>query len=140
MAGNPQLGTLTNAIGIDCNQFNVTDLGGVASDLIIQATDSFRVSTQFELGGMFANWIVSLNVPYTVVYFYEGMGGAADGTLGTVASNTIAGQLVYGPANTQYTVPANTLAPGLYKLTVVVNFGGAPPMTAFFEGPLVQVF
>ncbi|MFN0087700.1 MAG: hypothetical protein ACKVX9_20080 [Blastocatellia bacterium] len=139
MAGNPQLGT-SIAIGIDCTQFNVVDPAGVASNLIIQTTDSFKVSTQFELGGMFASWIVGMNVPYTITYFYEGMGGAADGTLGTVPRTTNAGQLIYGTADTEYTVPPSTLLAGLYKLTVVVSFGGAPPMTAFYEGPMIQVF
>jgi hypothetical protein len=49
---------------------------------------------------------------------------------------TIAGQLEY---EAETTATAKLPDPGTYKLTVVVHFEGAP-MTAFTEGPLIQIF
>jgi len=139
MPGNPQLGTPTNAIGIDCTQLNVADPSGVPSNLIIAQADPFELSAQFELGGNFAPWIVGLAVPFTITYFVDQFGGLNDRQIASVPGNTVAGQLKYNTA-TRVTIPANTLPPGTYKPTVVVSFGGNPPMTGFCEGPVIQIF
>jgi hypothetical protein len=135
MSGQPQLGTLTNAIGIDCTKLEVLDPGG-ASNLIVEVNKDFQVQTHFEFGGLFANYLVSLPIPYKVIYYYESFGGGPEGVLAEKEGKTIAGQLVY-EAETAAT--AKLSRPGTYKLTVVVHFEGAP-MTAFTEGPLIQVF
>ncbi len=140
MAGQPQLGGSNVFIGINCTPVNVVDTNGTPSNLIIQTTDPFDVWMSFDLQGTFAQWIASLAVPYTISYFFEGVGGAPDGVLATVNSNAIPGQVNYGQAETKATVPAGTLPPGLYNLSTVVSFGGAPPMTAFDGGPMIQVF
>ena len=137
MPGQPQLGT-NPILGIDCTNFVVTDpndpLG--PSNLIIPANNVFDVSVQFNLGGLLAGWLVATTVPYTVTYFFEGMGGAPEGTLGSVPGNTVGGQTAYGPAET--TLSASLPTAGIYRLTAVVGFGG-PPVTAFTEGPMIQI-
>jgi hypothetical protein len=98
---------------------------------------------RFELGGTFARWIVGQLVEYKVHYYFEGMGQATEGELPPVPAppkKTVAGKLIYGPPETSLLVPANTLKPGLYKLTAVVTFEGNPPMTAFTEGPIIEIF
>ena len=135
MSGQPQLGTLTDAIGIDCTKLDVLDPGG-ASNLILEKNTNFQVRTRFVFGGLFANYLVSLSIPYKVIYYYEFMGGQPDGILAEKDGRTLAGKTVY-EAETAATVRLST--PGTYKLTAVVRFEGAP-MTAFTEGPMIEVF
>jgi hypothetical protein len=135
MPGQPQLGTLTNAIGIDCTKLDVLDPGG-ASNLIIEKNTNFQVRARFEFAGLFANYLVSLPIPYKVIYYYEIMGGGPEGVLAEKVGKTKAGQLVYEAETTE---TAKLATPGTYKLTVVVHFEGAP-MTAFTEGPLIEIF
>jgi hypothetical protein len=135
MSGQPQLGTLTNAIGIDCTKLEVLDPGG-ASNLIVEKSTDFQVRARFEFGGLFANYLVSLQIPYKVIYYYEIMGAGPEGTLAEKEGKTIAGKLVY---EGETTATAKLATPGTYRLTVVVHFEGAP-MTAFAEGPMIQVF
>jgi hypothetical protein len=135
MPGQPQLGTLTNAIGIDCTKLEVLDSGG-ASNLIVEKNTDFQVRARFEFAGLFANYLVSLPIPYEVIYYYESMGGGAEGVLAKTAGKTIAGQLVY---EAETAAIAKLPASGTYKFTAVINFPGAP-MTAFTEGPLIQIF
>jgi hypothetical protein len=139
MAGEPDV-TSNPFINIDCTSLNVIDDDGVPSGIILDHAVQFRLSTDWVLGGTFAPFIVGLAVPYTITYYAEQLGGPNDSALAVVATSTIAGQLSYGAAETTATIPANTLVPGTYKLTTVISFGGAPPMTAFFEGQVVQVF
>lgn len=140
MPGQPELNS-NPFISVGCNVLNIEDPAGTPSDLIIQANQPFDVWTKFELAGTFANWFTSLPISYSVEYFFEQKGGNNDGSLASVGpKNTIGGQLVYGKAETQATVPANKLTPGLYEISVVVNFNGTPPMTAFADGPVIQVF
>jgi hypothetical protein len=135
MPGQPQLGTLTNAIGIDCTKLDVLDTGG-ASNLIIEKNTDFQVRARFEFAGLFANYLVSLPIPYKVIYYYESMGGGPEGVLAEKVGKTVAGRLFY---EAETTATAKLPDPGTYKLTVVVHFEGAP-MTAFTEGPLIQIF
>jgi len=135
MSGQPQLGTLTNAIGIDCTTLEILDQGG-ASNLIVEKNTNFQVRARFEFAGLFANYLVSLQIPFKVIYYYESMGGGPEGILAEKDGKTKAGQLVY---QMETTATVKLLDPGTYKLTVVVSFKDAP-MTAFTEGPMIQVF
>ena len=139
MAGEPDV-TSNPFISIDCTSLNVIDDDGVPSGIILDKSVQFRLSTDWALSGTFASFIVGLSVPYTITYFAEQLGGPNDSALAVVATNTIPGQLAYGAAQTSATIPANTLVPGTYKLTVVISFGGSPPMTAFTEGSVVEVY
>ena len=136
MPGQPQLGTLTAAIGIDCTKLEVID-AGVPSNLIVEAGSTFQLQTRFELGGLFAPWIVSLGVPYTISYYQESFGNNPEGLIVSKPGTTVTGQLVY---EAETTANASIAEAGTYKLTVVVSFGGSPPLTAFFEGPVIEVF
>lgn len=133
MAGNPALGS-NPFIGIDSNKIDVTP-GPIVANASGQA---FQVQTRFELGGLFAPFIVGLGLPYTVTYTYDEIGGANnEGTLGTVSSNTVAGQLVYD-ASTALNVPGGTLPKGVYELASVVTFGSGLPMNAFFAEVIIE--
>jgi hypothetical protein len=140
MKGQPE--KLSNPfIWFDCPELIVEDPKGQPSNLVIKETDPFKVATKFELGGTFAPWIASLPVEYKIRYFYEGMGLAAEGELlPEVKGTTVPGKLLYGAPETTKEVKAGFLKPGLYKLTVVVSFEGNPPMTAFAEGPIIEIF
>jgi hypothetical protein len=139
MAGNPGPGS-NPVLTIDCTALNVADPAGIAANNIVMATDPFQVSADWTFAGFLASWLVALNIPYTVIYYYEGIGGGPEGTLGSVANNTVAGQTAYGAADTTLNVAPNTLASGTYIVTAVVSFNGNPPVTAFTEGPMLQVF
>jgi hypothetical protein len=137
MPGQPQKGS-NPILGIDCTDFRVADpndpLG--PSNLIIPAGTQFDVSLKFDLDGLLAGWLVSTVVSYAVHYYYESIGAGPEGQLGVVNRNTSAGKLVYDNADTRATVSINDR--GVYRLTGVVIFGGAP-VTAFTEGPMIQI-
>jgi hypothetical protein len=140
MPGQPGPGS-NPVITIDCTSVQVADPMGSPSNLIIQSTDAFQVTANWHLAGWLANWLVGLGVQYSVRYNYESMGPGPEGTLGVVGPKpTIAAQLNYGAPDTTLTVPAGTLPAGVYRLTAVVSFGGSPPITAFNEGPMIEIF
>lgn len=137
MPGQPQLGS-NPILGIDCNAFVIADpadpLG--PSNLIIPAGVNFEVAARFQLGGLLAGWLVGTTVPFTVTYYYEGMGAAPEGTLGTKAGNTTGAKLVYDGTDTKFV--GNLATPGTYRLMAVVSLSG-PPVSAFIEGPMIQI-
>jgi len=156
MSGQPAIGTPTTAIGIDARNLAVID-PGLASKSIIEISSPFDLQVEVELGGLFASWLVSLPLTFTVHYYIESFGSGYEGELASKQVTTAVGKLTYN-AETRVTVPAgawlpagsgpigtppaNKLTPGTYKLTAVVTFAGAPPvpMTAFTEGGVIQVF
>ncbi|MBC8074496.1 MAG: hypothetical protein H7Y32_00345 [Chloroflexales bacterium] len=140
MPGQPALGVASKAIGIDATALDVID-SGLASTRILEASLPFDVQTSFELGGLLAAWLVSLSIPFKATYYAESFGPGFEGEIASASGTTVAGKLVYA-SETKATVPANTLTAGTYKLTVVVSFGGASPVpiTAFYEGEVIQIF
>jgi hypothetical protein len=56
-------------------------------------------------------------------------------SLGVNASST-----TYGPPETTVTVPAHSLPVGKYEVLAAVTFGGHPPMSAFIEIPVLDVY
>ena len=142
MAGQPGPGS-NPILTIDCTALNLVDLAApdLPSPLIHQQSQPFGVSANFALAGLFAQWIANNpSVQYTVRYFYESIGPGPDGTLATVGPKPLGGSTAQGSAQTSATVPAFTLPPGTYQLTTVVTFGGSPPMTAFAQGPMIEIF
>jgi hypothetical protein len=137
MPGQPQLGTNV-ILGLDCTAMDVIDpsdpLG--PSPLINPAGTPFRVSVKVKFGGLLAPWLMSTVVPFTVTYNYESLGAGPEGTLGTKSGNTVAGKLEYGAPETAADVSLPTK--GIYKLACFVVFAG-PPVTAFIEGPVIQI-
>jgi hypothetical protein len=140
MPGQPAIGVATTSIGIDATKLEVFDTG-LASSRILEATAPFDVETQFELAGSFALWLVSVPLSFKVIYYAESFGPGFEGEIATRTGTTVASKLIYN-AETRATVPANTLTPGTYKLTVVISFAGAAPvpLTAFYEGEVIQIF
>jgi hypothetical protein len=140
MPGQPAIGVATTSIGIDAYKLDVLD-SGLASNRVIEASAPFSVETEFKLDGLFALWLVSLPLTFTATYYAESFGPGYEGLLATKTGTTVAGQLTYN-TETRAAVAGGTLTPGTYKLTVVISFAGAAPvpMTAFFEGEVIQIF
>lgn len=144
MAGQIQHPNLV--LGTDCSDLKVIDPSGLPSDLIIDAGSNFNVSVKFVLGGILARAFVTAPIPepFTVTYYYEGVGGAADGVLTTASGNLGAGipnggVYEFKDAVTTPATPVTLPGPGLYKLSAVVMFGGLlSSYTAFCDGPMIR--
>ncbi len=136
MPGQPDIRP-DHVIGVDCMGLQVLDPNGEESNLIIEKNIAFTVQTLFRLGGNWANWLAGLHIPYTVTYYYDCIGSSDEGILAATQNlMTVTNQLVYG-VETKKTVSLPNA--GTYKLTVVITFSGVP-MTAFLEGPIIQIF
>jgi hypothetical protein len=137
--------------GIDATGLAIRDFGGNASNLIFQTTDTIRLALEFEVDGIFAGPWTAAPTNFTVTYFFEQLGGPFAAAVAVVNGVTNAGQLEYdfsvGTDNTAATFALGAvpgLVAGTYKVTAVANFttaGGFPwPVTAFYEGPVIQIF
>jgi hypothetical protein len=135
--GNPEAGT-NPFIGIDGTGLTITSPNGPDS-WVIPVSDSFTVAMTWELTGIFALWLAGLGLTYTVTYTFAGLGNP-DGAPLSVTKTTVAGQTTYGPADTTVTVPAHSLAVGKYEVLALVTFGGSPPMSAYIEIPVLDVY
>jgi hypothetical protein len=135
--GNPEAGT-NPFVGIDGTGLTITSPNGPDS-WVIPVSDAFTVAMTWELTGIFAHWLASLGLSYTVTYTFAGLGNA-NGATKTVTKNTVASQTTYGPPETTVTVPANSLPVGKYEVLAAVTFGGNPPMSAYIEIPVLDVY
>jgi len=135
--GNPEAGT-NPFIGIDGTGLTITSPNG-PDTWVIPAGDSFTVAMAWEFTGVFANWLAGLGLAYTVTYTFAGLGNA-DGAPLSVTSSTVAGQTTYGDPDTTATVPANYLPVGQYEVLAAVTFGGNPPMSAYIEIPVLDIY
>lgn len=128
----------------------VLDPNTQLSNLIVDEDLAFSVAMEFTVTGLSTFLLGYLK--FEVVYYYESIGGGAEGTLGTKTGDTVAGQFKYnhqeGPANTWTTlnVPPKTLRPRVYRLSSVVTFTLGPipspipwPITGYTESPAIQV-
>ena len=149
MPGQPQLECpipATLQLAIDMTELQVTDDQGIPSKFIIDAGDDFKVSATFLIGGNQSAGFAGAAVGFTVEYYYEGFGGAPEGTLGQatgdssqgVPSASCAGAIEFGGVQTELNVPAGTLQPGLYRLSAAVTFDPAWAMVGFAEGPVIR--
>jgi hypothetical protein len=131
---------------VSANNLQVLE-AGTPTSLIIEQNRQFEVAMEFTLGGAVAAGLVAAPMQFQVAYFFDQLGGAAEGALGNVTKNTQVGQLTYNantPAGseTSLTVPANTLAPASYRLTAQVSFRiGAVDqhIFAFTDGPVIRI-
>jgi hypothetical protein len=135
--GNPEAGT-NPFIGIDGTGLTITSPNGPDS-WVIPVSDDFTVAMTWQLTGFFAPWLAGLGLSYTVTYTFAGL-GSPDGPSLTVSQNTASGQTAYGPPETTVTVPAGSLPVGQYELLATVTFGGNPPMSAYIEIPVLEVY
>ena len=79
--GNPEAGT-NPFVGIDGTGLTITSPNG-PDTWVIPVSDSFTVAMTWDLTGIFANWLASLGLAYTVTYTFAGLGNA--GCLACVA-------------------------------------------------------
>ncbi|HEX2824161.1 MAG TPA: hypothetical protein VHO07_28965 [Streptosporangiaceae bacterium] len=135
--GNPEAGT-NFWIGIDGTGLTITSPNGPDS-WVIPVSDAFTVAMSWELTGHFAHFLVGLPLTYTVTYTFAGLGNA-NGVTKTVTKPTVASQTTYGPPETTVTVPANSLPVGKYEVLAAVTFAGNPPMSAYIEIPVLDVY
>ena len=135
--GNPEAGT-NPYIGIDGTGLTISSPNG-PDNWVVPVSDAFTVAMTWELTGNYALWLAGLGLTYTVTYTFAGLGNA-NGTTQSVTQTTVAAQTTYGDPETTVTVPANSLPVGLYELLATVTFGGNPPMSAYIEIPVLDVY
>ena len=135
--GNPEAGT-NPFVGIDGTGLTITSPNGPDS-WVIPVSDAFTVAMTWELTGIFKHCLAGLGLSYTVTYTFAGLGNA-NGATKTVTKTTVASKTTYGPPETTVTVPANSLPVGKYEVLAAVTFGGNPPMSAFIEIPVLDVY
>jgi hypothetical protein len=135
--GNPEAGT-NPFVGIDGTGLTIIGPNGPDS-WVIPVSDAFTVAMTWELTGIFAHWLASLDLTDTVTYTFAGLGNA-NGATKTVTKHTVASKTTYGPPETTVHVPANSLPVGKYEVLAAVTFGGNPPMSAFIEIPVLDVY
>ena len=135
--GNPEAGT-NPAIGIDSTGLTITSPAGPDS-WVVPVSEDFTVAMTWELTGNWANFVAGLGLTYTVTYTFGGIGNP-DGPPLTVTQSTVSGQTVYGPPDLTATVPAGSLPVGQYDFLATVSFGGFPPMSAYIEIPVLEVY
>jgi hypothetical protein len=135
--GNPEAGT-NPFVGIDGTGLTITSPNG-PDTWVIPVSDAFTVSMTWELTGIFALWLAGLGLTYTVTYTFAGLGNA-NGATKSVTKTTVAGQTTYKNPETTVTVLANSLPVGKYELLATVTFGGNPPMSAYIEIPVLDVY
>jgi hypothetical protein len=135
--GNPEAGT-NPWVGIDGTGLLIQSPSGPDA-WVIPVTDTFKVSMSWELTGFFALWIVSRPITYTVTYTFAGLGNPG-GPTHTVTKNTVTGQTIYGAPETTVTVAAGSLPVGKYEVLATVTFAGNPPMSAYVEIPVLDIY
>jgi len=135
--GNPEAGT-NPILGIDGTGLLIKSPSG-PDTWVIPVTDTFEVSMSWELTGLFAAWVAGLHVTYTVTYTFAGLGNL-NGPTHTVTKKTKTGSLTYGAPDTTVTVSAGSLPVGKYEVLATVTFGGNPPMSAYVEIPVLDIY
>lgn len=134
--GNPDPTNVS--IGIDSTDLKIVSPAG-ADTWVIPASDTFTLAMVFTLSGSFASFIANLGVSYTVTYTFSGLGNP-DGTPLSVTKTTSPGQLTYQDPDTTVSVTAGSLPAGKYNVVAAVTFGGAPPMSAYIELPVLDIY
>ncbi|MEX5711592.1 hypothetical protein AB1484_25695 [Parafrankia sp. FMc6] len=101
---------------------SIEDSNGVAPTNIIRVGDPFTVWIDFDLAGALNGLLVGI-LRYSVRYWVNGLGSPAPANpIPSRVESTTYGQLGYRRADTERTVPANTLAAGVYQLGAIVTF------------------
>lgn len=135
--GNPEAGT-NPWIGTDGTGLVIASPSG-PDTWVVPVNDNFTVAMTWELTGNLAIWLSKFKFDYTVTYTFAGLGNA-DGPQLTVTDKTVPGQTVYGPPVTAVTVPAHSLPVGKYEVLATVTFENNPPISAYIEIPVLDVY
>lgn len=155
MSGNPEV-SATGVFGVDAYGVVVEDFDGEPSPYIIEYNDPFRIWLTLKFGGILWRWILCclrwrVCYCFEVICYYDETG---TGHPGRICSNYYDGRTdryEYGAdvkEATLVTVEAGKLRPGTYRLTAVVEFYwkcpcvpplGRPPISAFVDGPTIQI-
>lgn len=135
--GNPEAGT-NPWVGIDGTGLQITSPNG-PDTWVIPVSDTFTVSMSWELTGLFASFLAGIPITYTVTYTFAGLGNG-NGPTHHVTKTTVAGQTSYGAPETTVTVSAGSLPVGKYELLATVTFAGNPPMSAYVEIPVLDIY
>jgi hypothetical protein len=158
MSGQPNF---PGFITFDVTAMGVTEpLGAWAPSTIIPRNEAFTLSSNFNIAGVFGKGLNDLPpvgppvFEYNVTYYAESIGPGIDykfppgpATI-TLTIGCIRTQYSYAAPQTSYTVPANTLNAGTYKLTCVVKMsplgGGSAGfpwhVVGFTEGPMIDIY
>jgi hypothetical protein len=157
--GSPELpGFLT----FDVTAMNVTEpAGAFGPTTIIPRNQAFTLSTDFKIDGWIGKGLNDLPpvgppvFEYNVTYYAESIGPGPDYKFPpgpptvTLSVACIKNQYSYGAAQSSYTVPANTMQEGTYKLTAMVKMSpiatpggqGFPwHVLGFVEGPMIDIY
>jgi hypothetical protein len=127
--------------------FDVRDLvitepaGSEAPSTIVPQGGDFDLSLTFEGAG--ADWknMTNNKLAYEVYYYVEGFGKSADEEdFGPATGNLVPGKLSYTGDDTKFTVSANNLNLGVYRVAGVVLFPDWPGTTGFVEDTVLQVY
>lgn len=141
MPGQPTGNAILNFDVTACHIIDAT----MAPNTIVNSNQPFQAVADFQFTGFLANFIVGLGLTLDVHLRAESIGPGAEVNLGSTAITTVANKTQYGNAfpspKPTINVPANALAPGVYKLVVAVTSAGPnpAPIAGFHEGPMIQV-
>lgn len=140
MTGQPDLGQ--PGFGVDARNIQVKDNDSVPSSLILTASLPITVSVTFEARG--SALALATTVQYRVTYAFASLSGTSDVTRSVdrpLITSPLPSppQVVHSGTATEVTLPANTLAPGLYQISALVQFPGVNSIGAFTTLPVIEV-
>ena len=117
--------------------------GAIAPAEVLSGANPFEVKVDFSGSG--AAWTVfeMSGTAYTANFHFERLGGAGSG-VGTPEYDSPAVPGTLGPVATAtytaaHTVPANTLTPGVYRLSCLIDMGPGSGVIGFEEGLVISV-
>ena len=130
--------------------WNITNLyvvetaaGAIAPAEVLSGANPFDVKVDFNGSG--AAWTVfeMSGTAYNANFHFERIGGAGSGA-GTPEYDAPAVAGTLGPAGTlayiaAFTVPANTLTPGVYRVACLIDIGPGSGVIGFEEGLVISV-
>jgi len=127
---------------VETTDLEITKSVGDPPVNIVSSTDPFDVALTFQGQPGLPVWefLKNINQQFRIRYFAESIGpGTNDGSLGQRVGNLTVGRDIYTGPQTTFTVPPNTLQPGVYRLACQISFPPFPGMAGFFEGTLLEV-
>jgi len=157
MPGEPACPDYKDVFCVDARDVKVLDPNGIASPLIIQRADPFKLQITLEFQGTLAPLLLCC-LCWEVCYCFDVCDYDPAGP--RVFNKTycqsprycgFSNKKLYDGAATEATIPANFLDVATYDLTAVVKFYWdcpcknpppivRPPISAFTEGPIIEIY